>query len=118
MAKVNLSAAIKTFLAKPGKADAGPKEVIAALAKKNIVVSTGLVSNVKTNLKKAAEAAAGGTATKTAKPKKSKSASKSAPVSTSNGSVTLADACSLVKQFGSVAAVEAALAQMKELGIS
>ncbi len=114
MAKVNLSAAIKTYLAK--HEDAGPKEVIAALAKKNIVVSTGLVSNVKTNLKKAA---AGGTATKTKKKAKKKSSTSApAPAKVNGSEVTLAQAVALRDQFGSVANVEAALKQMKELGIS
>lgn len=84
--KVNLSAAVREYLV--GSPEAGPKEVIEALGKKNIVVTPGLVSNVKTNLAKK-EASGTATATKTRKPRGPNKASAPKAV---NGSVTLADA--------------------------
>ena len=110
---VNKSAAVRDYLL-AGHLDAGPKEVIEALKANGVKVTTGLVSNVKTNLKKKQED--GGTVTATApRTRKSKSP---APV---NGSVTLADASRLVevsKSFGGFDGLRAALAQIESLNAS
>ena len=51
------SQAVRDYLAK--KSDAGPKEIVEALAKKGIEVKDGLVSNIKFTLKKKGKKAGG-----------------------------------------------------------
>ncbi len=50
--KVNKSAAIRETIEKLGGQDAAPKAVVEALAGQGLKVGTGLVSNIKTAMKK------------------------------------------------------------------
>ncbi len=93
--KVNKSQAIRDYLEK--KKDAGPKEVIAALKKKGVKVSIGLVSNVKTNMSQ-------GKGTK----RKTRGGTKELGVS------DLRAAAKLVKELGGAKAAKAAIDALAE----
>jgi len=93
--KVNKSQAIRDYLEK--KKDAGPKEVIAALKKKGIKVTIGLVSNVKTNSQ-----------TKPKKQRKNRTSTKELGVS------DLRAAAKLVKALGGAKEAKAAIDALAE----